>query len=175
MNVWSVHLSTYSRNRKFQVNCLLLLLTTTSNTHTYTHAHMHAHTHTHTCTLAHTHSTHTHMYMQTYSHAHSQRHILFQVQYSQTSLTTHLYLHPSVTVPRDGTDEVVGARGERGDGGTVVHTGLSPLIQTERSQVSNTSSVTCAYTQIKAIFNYRCSAFISKPFQPNAGLPRGEE
>jgi len=49
--------------------------------------------------------------------------------YSQTSLTTHLYFHPSVTVPRDGTDEVVGAGGERGDGGTVVHTGLSPLVQ----------------------------------------------
>jgi len=90
--------------------------------------HTHAHMHTRTCMHAHA-RTHTHVYAHTLTRISTETHTIFKFVYSQTSLTTHLYFHPSVTVPRDGTDEVVGAGGERGDGGTVVHTGLSPLVK----------------------------------------------
>jgi len=123
-NVWIVNVSTCIPGTDY------FQLTNTHNTHmhacTHTHAHTHTHTHIHTHTYTHTHTrardctayAHTDKYLN-----HFQAHVLTE------SLITHLYLHPGVTVPRDGTDEVVGAGGERGDGCTVVHTGLSPLVQ----------------------------------------------
>ena len=64
----------------------------------------------------------------------------------QTDRQTNLYFHPSVTMPRHGTDEIVGTRGERRDGNTVVHTGFSPLVQWSNREITAVKRLFCQLT-----------------------------
>ena len=87
--------------------------------------------------------THAHMHTHTQTHTHPPPPPPPPPPPTQTDRQTDLYFHPSVTVPRDSTDEIVGARGERRDGNTVVHTGFSPLVQRSNREITAVKRLLC--------------------------------